>query len=110
MKRIFVRAKTPLDWKNSLEKPDLHWKTGRSAKTLAHCWEAASEDETGFPPEVAWLFADCGIPAFRGLEALLVLVEYLVPLPGGETPSHNDVFVLAKGERGLVTIAVEGKV
>ena len=31
-------------------------------------------------------------------------------LPGGRRPSQNDVFVLASGSEGLVSIAVEGKV
>ena len=36
--------------------------------------------------------------------------EFQVPLPGGARPSQNDIFVLAKGNDQLVSIAVEGKV
>ena len=33
-----------------------------------------------------------------------------MPLPGGGNPSQNDLFVLAKGNEQLISIAVEGKV
>lgn len=36
--------------------------------------------------------------------------EYRVPLPGGSTPSQNDILVLARTPHELITIAVEGKV
>ena len=36
--------------------------------------------------------------------------EYDVPLPGGERASQNDIFVLARNNEQLITIAVEGKV
>jgi len=106
MKRIFVRSGGAESWQGGLAKPDKHWKTGYSAKALAHCWEEAE----GFPAEVERMFAASGVAAFRDLEALLVLVEYKVPLPGGTAASQNDVFVLGGSERGLVCIAVEGKV
>ncbi len=41
---------------------------------------------------------------------LLALPEYQVPLPGGARPSQNDIFILARSDIDLVTIAVEGKV
>jgi len=44
------------------------------------------------------------------LEFLIGIPEHEVPLPGGRRPSQNDVFVLAKGSDGLVSITVEGKV
>jgi len=44
------------------------------------------------------------------LEFLIGIPEHEVPLPGGRRPSQNDVFVLASGSDGLVSIAVEGKV
>jgi len=41
---------------------------------------------------------------------LLALPEYLVPLPGGARPSQNDIFILARSDIDLVTIAMKGKV
>ncbi|MFC1871381.1 DUF6946 family protein [Chloroflexota bacterium] len=35
MSKFFIPANTPEDWKHLLAKPDKHWKTGNSAKTLA---------------------------------------------------------------------------
>jgi len=105
MKRIFVPTQSAEDWFS----PDRKWqcKPGHSAKALADCWEEAH----GFPPEVKQLFADSGYPAFARLELLLAIPEYQVPLPGGETsPSCNDLFVIAKGDGGLIAITVEGKV
>jgi len=37
------------------------------------------------------------------------LPEYETPVPGGLAPSHSDVFALARGEAGLVSMTVEGK-
>ena len=48
MNDIFIPTKKPEDWKQFLAKEE-HWETGYSAKTLAHCWEAAK----GFPKEIS---------------------------------------------------------
>ena len=107
MKRIFIATTQPKDWKRLLAHPEKHWRTGFSAKSLAHCWE----DTDNFPQEIARLFAESNIPAFQNIEVLLILPEYKVPLPGGHSsPSQNDIFVLAKAEGQLVSITVEGKV
>src|SRR5687767_6425277 len=74
--------------------------------TLARSWQEAN----GFPPEVRATFAASSDPNLRTLEPLLVIPEFKVPLPGGDRASQTDVFVLARGTTGLVTIAVEGKV
>ena len=89
-----------------LEKPDLHWKTGHSAKTLAYCWQEAND----FPRSVKKVFRDSKLKLFRDVELLLAFPEYKVPLPGGTTCSQNDIFILAKGNNQLISIAVEGKV
>ncbi len=107
MKRIFVATRSPEDWRQGLADPEKHWQSGYSAKTLAHCWENAP----GLPLEIAKMFSESEIPGFEQVELLVALPEYKVELPGGERPSQNDLFVLAKDGNGqLVAIAVEGKV
>jgi hypothetical protein len=107
MKHIFVPTTSADDWKRFLAEPDKQWRTGFSAKTLAHCWEQAD----GFPTEIANLFSQSGVSAFQKIELLLAFPEYQVSLPGGRRPSQNDLLAVAKGSDGqLVVIAVEGKV
>ena len=101
MKPIVVPTHGVQDWQELLADPTKHWRTGYSARALAHAWEAAS----GLPPEVAALLGP-----FGKVELLLAIPEYDVPLPGGERPSQNDVFALVRREAGLVVIMVEGKV
>ncbi|MCP4538321.1 MAG: hypothetical protein GY832_14385 [Chloroflexi bacterium] len=106
MKRIFIASTQPTDWKRLLADPEKQWRTGFSAKSLAHCWE----DTDNFPQEIARLFVESNILAFQGIKVLLILPEYKVPLAGGRRPSHNDIFVLAKAQEQLISITVEGKV
>ena len=106
MNKIFIPANKPEDWKSLLAKPDKHWKTGYSAKALAYCWQEAD----GFPECVKNVFINSGIKLFQKVELLLAFPEYKVPLLGGLRPSQNDIFILAKGDDQLVSIAVEGKV
>lgn len=98
----FVPTKSPEDWKRFLASPDKQWEPGYSAHTLAHSWDAAP----GFPPEIAAALA----PAFPGVELLMAIPEWKVDLPGRGPGSHNDAFALARTDRGLLTIAIEGKV
>ena len=104
---IAIPSAGPKDWQRVLTKPDLHWRSGASAMTLAACWEAA---RGGFPPEVRRVLDATGSPGLVGLEPLFIIPEYPVALPGGARPSMTDAFVLASGVGGLVAIAVEGKV
>jgi hypothetical protein len=106
MTNFYGPANRPEDWQKLLAKPNLHWKSGYSAKSLAHCWTEAK----GFPDEVSKTIRLSGYPALTNMEFLLGFPEFDVPLPGGVRPSQNDVFVLARGNEGLVTITVEGKV
>ncbi len=108
MKRIFVPTKSPVNWKDLLADPDMHWKELKSAMTLALSWEAAIAD--GFPPEVRVVLDSSDCVGFRQLKLLLALPEYKTALPGGGKPSQTDVMVIAKGYDGLVAMAVEGKV
>jgi len=73
--------------------------------TIAKAWE----DAGGMPPEVVRILNAAG-PRLAGLDPLAIIPEYKVPLPGGARASQADVFVVARGQAGLVTLAVEGKV
>jgi hypothetical protein len=106
MPKFFSPADDPADWQQLLADPVLHWKTGRSAKSIAYSWTEAQ----GFPSEVQSVLDASAIDCLHELEFLLGIPEHEVPLPGGARPSQNDVFVLAMGSDGLVSIAVEGKV
>ncbi len=105
---VYAPIRSAEQWKALLADPDRHWRTGYSAKALAHCWLSAS----GLPTELSLLFATSGFPHFRTVRPLLVIPEHSVPLPPRSThPSQNDVFVLAKAaDSALISIAVEGKV
>ncbi len=48
MPRILAFTSGPDDWK-ALLASEKHWRSGYSARTLAHCWEASD----GFPAEIA---------------------------------------------------------
>ena len=106
MSRILAFTKGAEDWQKLLADPEKQWRKGYSARTLAHCWEAAD----GFPPEVADSFSLCSEPLLESLEPLLAVPEFKVALPGGGRPSQNDIFVLARSAAGPVSIMVEGKV
>lgn len=104
MNRIYVPTRGPEDWRALLADPDKHWVSGYSAKTLAYAWETQS----GYPIEIARVLNQH--PALEDAEPLLIFPEWKVPLPGGARPSQNDIWTLAKGGCGLISIAVEGKV
>ena len=106
MPRILLLTSGPSDWRAMLADPDKHWRSGFSARTLAHCWEAAA----GFPPEVSQVLERTTEPLLSDLRPLLAVPEFRVPLPGGGHPSQNDIFVLARSSAGPVSIMVEGKV
>ena len=59
------------DWKQLLADPEKQWKTGFSARTLAHCWEEAK----GFPPSVTTALNKPNGP-FTGIEPLLMFPEH----------------------------------
>lgn len=106
MSRVLAFTSGPQDWQALLADPVKHWKTGYSARTLAHCWEAAD----GFPSEIAEPFARCNDPLLKDITPVLAVPEFKVPLPGGVRASQNDIFVLARSSCGPVSIMVEGKV
>jgi hypothetical protein len=102
MKRIYVPTSNVHDWQQLLAEPEKQWKSGFSARALAYAWEEAD----GFPIRVKNVL-NSSLP---NIEPLLILPEHQVSLPGGSAASQNDVWVLAKSGRGLISIAVEGKV
>jgi hypothetical protein len=104
--RIYQPSSGPDAWRQFLAKPELHWKTGYSARALAHCWEAAH----GLPPEIADLFRQSSDFAHDEPELLIAIPEHKVPLPGGTTESQNDVFAIVRCGGKTVAAAVEGKV
>src|SRR5208282_286720 len=106
MARILTFTSGPADWQELLADKTKHWKTGYSARTLAHCWEAVE----GFPPEVAQALRRTDDALLEGLTPVLAIPEFRVPLPGGVRASQNDLFVLARSAKGPVSIMVEGKV
>ncbi len=106
MSRFLIPTGGPSAWQALLADPERHWRTGYSARSLAYCWE----DADGFPTSVRSVLAQSDTPTLREAELLLGIPEHEVPLPGGERPSQNDVWVLARGAGELISIAVEGKV
>lgn len=102
MSNIYVPTSGPDGWQRLLAKPGKQWSTGYSAKTLAHCWEAAN----GLPPEIASMFEPHG-----RAELLIAIPEYKVSLPGSSLgASQNDVFALARVGDLTYAVMVEGKV
>jgi hypothetical protein len=106
MPRVLSFTTGPDDWKALLADPEKQWKTGYSARALAHCWESCD----GLPPEVQSAFAASREPLLESLTPLIAVPEFKVPLPSGDRASQNDIFVLARSGRGAVVIMVEGKV
>jgi len=104
--RILHFTAGPQDWQALLADPQKHWRTGYSARTLAHCWEAAQ----GLPPEVQAAFASSDEPLLADFTPIIAVPEFKVPLPGGERPSQNDLFLLGCSKAGPVSVMVEGKV
>jgi hypothetical protein len=104
MPRILSFTSGPNDWQTLLADPVKHWKAGYSARTLAHCWEAAD----GFPSEIAQALSQTTDALLANLMPLLAVPEFKVPLPGGARASQNDPFVLARSSSGPVSIMVRG--
>jgi len=97
--RIYVPSSGPSDWQQFLAEPEKQWRTGYSAKTLAHSWEASS----GLPPEIARMFPG-------EAELLLAIPEHKVALPGGRRDSQSDVFALIRHGDTTCAAMIEGKV
>ena len=106
MAKFFMPANGPDAWQGFLSYPTKQWRTGYSAKTLAHCWEASE----GIPESVLRVFSSSEYPRLHNMEFVLGFPEFRTPLAGGSRATQSDIFVLASSERGLISITVEGKV
>jgi len=107
MKRIFVPTEAGSDWQRLLGKPELHWKSGRSAMSAAACWE---DNEPRLPAEISSVLESTGDQALASLELLMAVPEWEVELPGGDRPSQTDILAITRNEHGLVILGVEAKV
>ena len=106
MSKIFVPSTGPENWKTFLAKPELHWKKGRSARAVAHAWEAA----LGLPDEIIGVLRSHPDFSHCTPELLAAFPEWKVPLPGGTRDSQSDVFALIRCGRYTLSTAIEGKV
>ena len=102
MSKIYIPTSSAEQWAQFLAEPVKQWRQGYSARTLAYAWQEAN----GFPAEVGSVLAS----VFPSAELLLALPEHKVPLPGGARSSQNDIWMLARSENQLISMAVEGKV
>ncbi|MHC2575991.1 hypothetical protein ACVI1J_002295 [Bradyrhizobium diazoefficiens] len=100
MRKIYIPTSGAQSWQALLADPMKQWRTGYSARTLAHCWEAA---EGGLPPEIADLFGS-------DTELLIAIPEHKVSLRDAGRDSQTDVFALVKSSNRTIAVAVEGKV
>jgi hypothetical protein len=101
--KIYIPTEGPDDWQRFLADPKKQWRTGFSAKTLAHCWESADE----LPNEITSILRPYG----ADVQLLLAIPEHKVRLPGAARgESQNDVFALARAGDMTFAIMVEGKV
>ena len=105
MGRCYIPSEGPDAWRAFLAKPE-HWKTGHSAKALAHSWEAHDR----LPEEVKSLIRTVPRYADKQPELLMAVPEWEVKLPGASQGSHNDVLALIGVADDLMICAVEGKV
>lgn len=102
MKRIYIPTLGVSSWQERLAEPN-QWRTGYSAKSIAHDWEEAE----GIPAELS----NSLYKAF-GLEPELIAAfpEHKVDLPGGRRSSQNDVLAFVGLGLETLILAVEGKV
>lgn len=101
---ILVPATSLDDWKARLMDPDSGWQPGQSAYALALRWNG----RTTFPPEIAALFDSRD--RTRNATLLLAIPEHHVPLAGGAHASQNDLWLLARTSRGLLSAVVDASV
>lgn len=103
MNPVYKPTKSPDDWREFLADPVKHWRTGYSAKSMAHSWEEAK----GIPKEVSKTI----VAAFGHIpEPLIIIPEFKVPLKGRGADSQNDAFLLARIGDQTASIMIEGKV
>jgi hypothetical protein len=107
MNRIYRRLNSIDDWRTVLAEPNKQWKTGYSARAMAHSWSEVKS----WPTEIDALWKSSANTSLHQPEPLLMLAEHQVKLPGSGFDSQNDLFVIAKSADGaLISLIVEGKV
>jgi hypothetical protein len=106
MGKYFIPSKGAQEWRGFLADPNTQWKKGYSAYELAHCWE----ESTNLPSCVKRVFMQSNYTLFHNTQVLYGFPEYKVSLPGGSASSQNDLYILAKTNKELLIIMVEGKV
>jgi len=101
--KIFIPTKDAECWSDFLVDKNKQWQKGFSAMETALSWEKAD----GLPPEIKKILSQEA--EFKGAELLLAIPEYKVSLPGGSSPSQNDVFAVLTSKKSLSVMTVEGK-
>jgi len=101
--KIFIPTKNAESWRDFLADKDKHWKAGFSAMSTAYSWE----ESEGIPTEIVDVLTQHS--DFNGLDLLISIPEYKVPLPGGNRPSQNDILAVFTTEKALSVMTVEGK-
>lgn len=101
--KIFIPTKDAECWRDFLVDKNKQWQKGFSAMETALSWEKAD----GLPPEFKKILSQEA--EFEGAELLLAIPEYKVSLPGGSSPSQNDVFAVITSKKSLTVMTVEGK-
>lgn len=101
--RLFVPTVGETSWQGLLADPELHWREGYSAHSLAVAWESAE----GLPISIGEPFKAFG---FREVTLLFGLPEWTTDLPDGLRGSQSDLFALLRADDMTIATTVEGKV
>lgn len=101
--KILIPTKDAECWSTFLVDKNKQWQKGFSAMETALSWEKAN----GLPTEIKQILSQD--PEFKGAELLLAIPEYKVSLPGGSSPSQNDLFAVLTSKKSLTVMTVEGK-
>lgn len=106
MRRLNIATRGPLNWRERLGDPELHWKRGASAMETSVAWECATRTPSGLPEPIRRLLSESELGAS---ELLMAIAEHKVPLRGTGGGSQCDVWALVKTMVGTVSLAVEAK-
>lgn len=98
------KIKTIEDWRNQLAHPEKNWAEGKSAYELACSWLNSEGD---MPKSLLNLLNSSEV--FNNLTIERAIVEKKVQFDNFGEPSHTDLMIYGRNERGNAVIAVEGK-
>ena len=102
--RLNLAMRQPEDVIPHLGKP-IHWKEGRSAKSLADSWFAAND----LPPPVRTILDQAA--EYQGATLVDAFLERCTSLEDGRaTPSQTDLLAILSMRDGLAVMGVEAKV